>query len=329
MTFVTGLRSVTVVSGGEGYFVDEPIIEFIPPVGRVPSVIASANLVRNGGSILSVDMVTYGSGYQQVDSTLAVSTAVGVDANLTPVVDSLGAIQGVNINNPGTGYQVGDQVTATRAVTPITTLLDAIMQVSAVDTNGAILAVAITRGGQGYQPSVTTVRIISRENPAVAYPVGAGFSATPVVDGTGQITQVVINNPGAGYADLHPYLAISNQGTGAVTSVTLTGDAVSSVAVTTPGSGYVLPVSGSIFNPPTALLPNPPATPATVTIAISENTAGTNPNLYWQVWSGAATNKQIQLQLNQVLSYFKQLGYTIEIHTNPQTGSTITWLVCW
>ena len=104
---------------------------------------------------------------------------------------------------------------------------------------------------------------------------------------------------------------------------------MASIAVTEPGTEYTSLATGSVLNPPTAALPNPPATPAVVTINVSTNTFGTNPNMYWQVWSGAATNKPIQMQLNSVISYFKGLNYTINIQTNPDTGSTIQWHICW
>jgi len=104
---------------------------------------------------------------------------------------------------------------------------------------------------------------------------------------------------------------------------------VASIAVLSPGSGYTQAATGIVFNPPTAALPNPPANPAVVDIIVAENTFGTNPALYYQVWAGLATNKPIQLQMSSVLSYFKGLGYTIQIQSNPATGSTIQWKICW
>jgi hypothetical protein len=150
-----------------------------------------------------------------------------------------------------------------------------------------------------------------------------------LTDPLGTITQVVVDNTGAGYAVFPPYLVITNPGTGAQTAVTLALDSVASIAVIQPGTEYSLPVTGTVFNPPTAALPNPPVTAAVVTVNLANNTFGTNPNLYWQVWAGVTTNKAIQLQLNAVISYFKGLGYTISILTNPATGSTIQWKICW
>jgi hypothetical protein len=109
----------------------------------------------------------------------------------------------------------------------------------------------------------------------------------------------------------------------------LAATSVASIAVNTPGSEYTPLATGTVFNPSTAALPNPPASPAIVTINTSVNTFGTDPNMYWQVWSGVATNKPIQLQLTQVQTYFTALGYTVIIQSNPATGSTIQWKICW
>lgn len=329
MTFVSGIKQVTVLSGGTGYYVDRPSVVFVPPVGRVPSIVATADVVTNGGSILSIDMTNYGEGYQPVNSTLSVGSVAGVDAVLEPIVSATGGIMGVNIIDAGQGYQVNDSVVPVRAVTPTTPLTNAELHVSAVSPNGEILSVSVTKTGQGYQPSTASVEIVSSLNSTYEYPAGAGFKGTPVVNGQGQITQVIIENTGGGYGNLSPYLAISNQGTGAVTSVSLDGTSVSSISVLASGSGYNLPVSATVYNPVTAPLPNPPVDSANILVEINENTYGTNPQEYWNVWAGATTNKIIQLQINQVLSYFTQLGYTIKIMTNPETGNTIQWVICW
>jgi hypothetical protein len=198
---------------------------------------------------------------------------------------------------------------------------------------GEILSIAILNPGSGYQDSVTTVKIVSTLNPLLPYPLGGSFIGTVTTDPLGVITGVIISNVGSGYASFPPYLVITDPGTGAGTVVTLgTGLAatsVASIAVTAPGTNYTTGATGVVLNPPTAALPNPPASPAVVTINTSVNTFGTTPNLYWQVWTGTATNKSIQQQLNSVLSYFKGLGYTIIIQTNPATGSTIQWKICW
>lgn len=329
MTFIDGVESVTVVNGGSGYFEDTPSVYFEPPVGVTPSVIATGTVVTNGGNVMEITITNPGAGYQPVPATMSVSTISGIGAILEPLVNGAGEIVGVNIVNGGTGYTVSDSVTATRAVLPNIAYVDAVFAITSVSITGQILAVAILNPGSGYQDSVTEARIVSTLNPLVSYPLGTGFMGTVLTDNTGAITQVVIDNTGAGYATFAPYLVITDPGTGANTTVTLSGTSVASISVTEPGTNYTTSATGTVFNPPTASLPNPPVTQAVVTINVATNTFGTDPNLYWQVWAGTATNKQIQMQLNQVLSYFKGLGYTIQIQTNPETGSTIQWKICW
>ncbi len=329
MTFTAGVTSVSVIDGGSGYAIDTPSVIFVPPVGVTPTTVATGTVVTNGGNILSINITDGGLGYQPVSATMSVSSLAGVGAVLQPLVNGAGGIVNINIANGGLGYTIGDTVTATRAVAPNVAYVDAIFTITAVSIAGEIIEVIILEPGSGYQPSTTEVQIVSSLNTALPYPLGSGFMSTVLTDVNGVITQVVVTNTGAGYANYSPYLVISNPGTGAQTSVTLSGSSVASIEVITSGSNYVLPVTGIVFNPPTAPLPNPPTAQAQVVINIAVNTYGTTPHLYWQVWSGTATNKAIQMQLNQVLSYFTALGYTILIQSNPQTGSTIQWKVCW
>jgi len=325
-SYATGIS----FGGGSGYYEDSPSVIFIPPVGVIPSSIATATLTTNGGSILSVNMTANGLGYQPVPATLAVtSTILGAGAILEPLVNAAGQIVNVNIVNGGLNYTVNDTITATRAILPNIAYVNAVFKITAVSITGAIVSIAILNPGSGYEDSVTEIQIVSTLNPLVPYPAGGSFIGTVFTDIAGAITGVSISNTGSGYVNILPYLVITDPGTGAVTQVTLSGTSVASITVLSPGSNYTQAATGVVFNPPTAALPNPPANPAVVDIVVAENTWGTNPNLYWQVWTGATTNKPIQLQMNAVLSYFKGLNYTIIIQTNPATGSTIQWKICW
>lgn len=329
MTFSSGVSNITVLNGGLGYLTDTPSVKFVPPVGVMPTVIAEGTVQTNGGIITGITITEEGEGYIPVPATLAVSSVNGAGAVLEPMVNSAGSIVGVNIVSGGADYSVNDDVIATRAVASNPAYTAAVLRVSSVGVTGGILSIEIISGGSGFQNSVVTAEIVSSLNPLVSYPTGAGFASTTFTDINGSVSQVFVNNGGAGYSDFKPYLVISDPGTGAITNVTLTGTAVSTVTVTSPGTNYTPSATGIILNPPSAPLPNPPSSPAIVSIGISENTFGTNPELYWQVWTGAATDKQIDLQMSKVISHFTSLGYTIKRQTNPDTGSTIQWLVCW
>lgn len=329
MTFVTGVNSITVVNGGSGYYKDTPAVKFIPPVGVTPSSIATGTVTTNGGNILAIGIVSGGLGYQPVPATLSVSSVGGTLASLTPLVNAAGNIVGINIVSGGSGYTTSDSVVATRAVLPNSGYVDARFAITAVSITGVILSIAILNPGSGYQPSRAEVQIVSTLNPLLPYPLGAGLIASVHTDILGTITQVIVESTGAGYSVFNPYVVITDPGTGATTLLTLTGTSVSSIAVLTPGSQYTTSATGAVLNPITASLPNPPASPAVITINSANNTFGTDPHLYQEVWANTVTNKQIQTQLNTVLSYFAGLGYTITIQVNPQTGSTIQWRIFW
>ena len=329
MTFISGVTSVTVNSGGAGYVADSPGVQFVPPLGVTPSILATGTVTTNGSSILSVNITNPGLGYEPVPATLSVTSLAGTGAVLIPVVNAQGGIVAVNISNPGTGYLVTDSVIATRAVAFLAGYVNAIITITAVSNTGAILSVAITNPGSGYQPSVTTVNIVSTLNPLMPYPIGGAFYASVTTTTSGAISNVLISNTGSGYAKIQPYLVITDPGTGATTAVTLVGSAVGSIAVLTPGDNYDQFATGTVLNPPTASAPNPPASPAVVTINVANNTYGTNPLLYYQVWTNTITNTSIQNQLNAVLAYFTGLGYSIQIQSNPATGYTIQWHISW
>ncbi len=328
MTFVTGVSSVTVDDPGAGYFQDVPAVSFVPPIGSAGTG-ATATLTTNGGNILSVTVTNGGTGYEPIPATMSVSSFIGTNAILQPLVNAIGQVVAVNIVNPGTGYTTADTVIATRAVAPNPAFVDAVFQIASVGITGEILSVIVMNPGSGYEDSVTTVQIVSTLNSALPYPLGTAFQSTVLTNGSGVISGVVISNTGYGYSTMSPYLVISDPGTGAITKVNLSTDTVGTITVTSPGTNYTQTATGTVFNPSTAGLPNPPVTSAVVSINVNQNTFGTTPTLYWQVWAGTVTNKPISAQLNTVLSYFKGLGYTISIQSNPATGNTIQWKICW
>lgn len=325
MTFVSGIESVTVNDGGLGYLIDTPTVYFEPPYSAIEYTLATGTVTTNGSSILAVNVTSGGTGYQPIRSTLSVSSLAGTGAVLEPLVNAAGQIVSVNIVNPGSGYTLDDSVTANRYIEPNPAYTNATFLITAVSVTGEILSVIVTNPGSGYQDSVAKAVIVSSINPNLTYPLGTGFMAIVATDVSGAVTGVNITNPGAGYADLNPYLVITDPGIGATTSVQLNSGSVGSVTVLTSGTNYTQNATGTVVNPSTA----PDPTFADVTINVSNNTFGTNPQLYWQVWAGAATDKQISIQLNAVLSYFKGLGYTILIQSNPVSTNTIQWKICW
>lgn len=333
MTFIDGISSVIVTTHGLGYYTDVPAVTFIPPYNVTITDAATATLTTNGSKVLSISMTHGGAGYESTNATADVTSGTGSGVDLTVVVSASGRIFSITINNGGSGYLVSDTVTAHRAIAPSMTYIDANLVIGSVDNTGKILSINVIDPGTGYQPSNTQVKITSTLSPGTPFPTGAGFQGNPVIDDSGSILGVGIFNGGAGYTAMPPVLVISDPGTGAETKVNLSGNlivspgnSVTTIDVIKPGNNYTQDATASVVNPPTA--PDP-TTDAVVQLVIPTNPFCTNPDLYYKVWQGVVTNRSIQAQLDYVITYFMQAGYTINISTNPASGSSILWCICW
>jgi hypothetical protein len=332
MTFVSGVESIVTEpynedAAGYGYYEITPAVKFIPPNGVVITQEATASVITNGGSILHIMIESYGVDYSPRQSTINVDSGTGVNAILSPLVNAAGQIVAVSIVNAGIGYSISDSVSATRALAYSSLYTDAVFNIASVGPAGEILSVQVTTQGSGYEPSVTTVQVVSSLDSNIPYPAGTGFQSTVITDYQGGITRVQIDNPGWGYSTLSPYVVLTDSsGSGATTSVTLNGVRVGTIRVITPGSNYTQSTISRVVNPVSV---SNPSVPANLITTITANTFGTTPMLYWQVWAGIATNKPISTQINAVLTYFKSLGYTISMQSNPATTNTLQWKICW
>lgn len=326
MTWVSGLTSVSVINGGAGYVLDQPAARFKPPSGSTVTSPASANVITNGGSIIGVNIIDGGQGYTPRTSTLDTSSVAGQGAILNPYVDSSTGVVGVDIIDGGVGFAIGDSVYGIRARPYQVGMSDAVITVTNVSVTGRILDVTIVNPGTGYDPSVTELEIVSQFNPNLLYPVGAGVRATVSVDTNGAITGVTITQGGSGYVALPPKLIINDPGYGAVTQVSLINDGVSSVSVISGGAGYSANPVGQIINPVTAPAP---VFDAVVGLTTTPNPHGTDPGEYYRVWQNTVTNRLLSAEMTTVATYFRNLGYTVSQITNPTTGVTFQWHICW
>jgi hypothetical protein len=50
---------------------------------------------------------------------------------------------------------------------------------------------------------------------------------------------------------------------------------------------------------------------------------------YYDTWTGSRDDRQKTLQMNKVVQYFSDLGYTIDRQTNPNTQTTFQWVIAW
>jgi len=50
---------------------------------------------------------------------------------------------------------------------------------------------------------------------------------------------------------------------------------------------------------------------------------------YFDTWTGSRNDRQKTLQMQKVVQYFGDLGYTIDRQTNPISQTTFQWVVAW
>jgi hypothetical protein len=50
---------------------------------------------------------------------------------------------------------------------------------------------------------------------------------------------------------------------------------------------------------------------------------------YYDTWTGSREDRQKVLQMNKVVQYFTDLGYTVDRQMNPVTQTTFQWVIAW
>lgn len=164
---------------------------------------------------------------------------------------------------------------------------------------------------------------------------GGGKFCT-IVKGTSPMTfvesvsQVFVTSGGSGYELLSPVTVIydPNGGQGAETTTVMEegGGEVKEVIVENGGYGYSTDTTAEVITDPEL---DPPTSVAQVVVMVTENTYGTDPTEYYYVLIGQSDNRVLREQMDYVMSYFRNLGYTIIPTVNPETLNTIQWSICW
>lgn len=181
-------------------------------------------LLYSAGSVSPFIELTSGGANYNTPPTITPFGGTGSGASFTPTVQG-GAVTGVQVTNPGSGYSVGD----------IVQLLfsnggsDTSAQLQAVLSDGGVAAISISSGGSGYTGA-----------PTIGFTGGGGGSgaaATAMVSG-GAITSIVVTNPGSGYTEAPGITFTGGSGVGASAAALLTSNSVASVNVLSGGSGF-------------------------------------------------------------------------------------------
>jgi hypothetical protein len=217
------------------------------------ALLYGAGTVAPGG----VDILSGGFNYS---STPTITAYGGHGSGLTlSTVEAAGSIAELNITNPGSGYQPGDQVqleftgggsdsspvlTATlipvgvggvNVTTPGSGYSFATVAFTGGGGSGAagtatisdgVSGVTITNGGKNY----TTA--------SVAFSGGGGSGATGAANiVNGAIASITVTSPGANYTSA-PTVIIAGDGSGASGTAQIFAGVISSIQVTAQGSGY-------------------------------------------------------------------------------------------
>ena len=190
-----GIARINITSGGSGYTIVPNVIIGAPDL--VGGIRAEAGVTVSGGVVVAVVITNPGSGYTAAPSVTFTSGA----ATATAVV-STGSVNSITLTNGGTGYTSSPSVTITGGGGNNAT---AIASFNTFKTG--TVAVQITNGGSGYTNAANTVVTITGS--------GSNAAGTAILSG-GQVTEVIMSNPGSGYT--------SN------TSVTITGGGGSNAA---------------------------------------------------------------------------------------------------
>jgi len=345
---VMGVLSATVATGGSGYVV-EPLVVFHDPTQTGGGTGASGYCKISGGSVSSIMVDNAGSGYKAMP-TVSITVGDGAQVSATLQPTSIGSI---SITNGGSGYSVPPQIVITGGGGSGAIAV-------AVITGGSISAVNLTNAGSGYTStprisvtgnaqlaanlsptSIQSLEVYNAGNNYISVPqikVGDTIIATASLTPTG-IGSIDVLSGGSLY-DTPPLLVWSlgpnqvGQPSLPVTQVNLQYG-VDSVAVNTSGNGYTSAPSITFSNPTTS-----GGTTATATANLSVGAGDFSiqqylpSNDYYAVWK-SLTPSDTRLariyadQMNAVIKYFTDLGYTINRITNPSTGNSMSWRIQW
>lgn len=202
----TVITAASISSGGSGYTKGARI-----SITTTSGTGAVLTPVITSGVISSITVTEGGFGYVLANTTATVDNSGG--AVLRAAVSSTtNQIVGVTIIDPGIGYTAAPALTVTCPGSPTATGLygNSAALLSAVVYDGVVQRVNILDPGQNYLNTPNAMNIIGD---------GTGAICIPVVNNSGSIVDVVMENPGTGYT--FATVSISGAGSGANFSVNI------------------------------------------------------------------------------------------------------------
>ena len=344
-----GVDSVAVQNGGNGYVV--------PPVVSV-SLPGNYGMTAQVRAVITGDVVTEfvieksGSNYTTIPS-ISISTGSGATAAayLTET-----AVNSISVTNQGTGYNYATVTItgggATVNATATANIVSGYIVSIDLDTPGAGYTgtpdIIITGDGLNAVATVelipTSVSYVTLINSGTDYTVpplvtiDGAATAISVLIGTG-VQNIVIDDVGQNYVS-DPIVYVipgANQITTPVSPVLkpIRAFSVKNISLISSGQGYQ--------STPSVILSAPFFSIGTTATATATIGAGTGTFMlmpystsrdYFAAWKGQAlSNNQLTRpyieRMETVISYFTNLGYTINRLTNPATNNTLMWSLQW
>jgi len=339
-----GVKLVTLASGGSGY-ITSPLVLFSGSGGTG----AEGYATISGGVVTGVVITSNGANYTGVPNvTISGGSGASAQAHLTPT-----GVDTVSVLDPGSGYVTPPQVTITGgggqgAIAVADLVGDAIDTITVIDPGSGYTSapLVIIEGNASatanlVPTSLESISVISN---------GTGYTHVPTVTITGPATAVArmvptgilsvdIANGGSNYVS-DPLLLLAVGGGQIGTPVPPMSDtnrsfSIDRIQVLTSGDEYE--------SVPTVTINAPDVPGGIQAVAVASLGSGTGnfsvtqyePSRdYYKVWKNQTPSSDLLIrpmtdQMNAVIKYFTDLGYTINRYTNATTNNTLSWNVKW
>ena len=346
--FTAGVNSIVLSAGGTGY--TQPPTLIITPVDDI-GYGAGAYCLLDSDTVSEIVVTAPGNGYTAAPVvTITSGSGATAVANLTVT-----GVQFVNVGNTGSGYttatvNLSSQYGYGAQATP-TIVGGAIVSITVdVSGYGYVAAPDVTITGDGQDATATAVLTPTSVATVQLQLLGSNYTSIPAVDVSGAATanvalystgvqQIVVTNGGQNYSSNPQVNVIAGAGETVQplqpsTSV-VRGFSVATISIVDQGSGYTSVPTVTVSAPQN--LSSNLAT-ATATIGYGMGTMQVVPYPasydYFQVWQGGNALDTNQTrpyadQMDTIINYFTNLGYTIQRQTNPTTNQTFQWNVKW
>jgi hypothetical protein len=338
-----GVDAIQVENVGSGYQVPPLVI-----ITGTATTLAQADTRLNLNTVSEVVITDPGLGYTQMPT---VSFTCGAGAQASAILTATG-VQFVDVNNPGSGYVTPPLVSITGGGG------SGAVAVATLD-NDQVSLITVTQAGAGY--TSTPQVLIEGNATAQASLIPTSIASIELLNSGGNYVMaptIVIDGPAQALSVLNPttvrYVSVTAPGVNYSSDPLLvwtpileeTGNprpptvrtqrsfSLSEIVITNPGINYESVPTVTIGAPALG------GTQATAQASLSVGSGlfyvtGYEPSQdYWKVNCGQAPTSDLLVrpykdQIASVTKYFTDLGYSMVLETNPETGVTLQWTIRW